>query len=176
MSAPMSDVIRATHGYHPVTTDLEEILRAGLFEQLLVFGPGVNDIVGLVSEVRLVTTLPVELPQGVYWFSGAEPAIVLSVAIGASPVASSTSPAVAVPAGSALDNALGWVDEAWESASLRTNSNLRGRGRCDCQQLGPRRCGAPWTSVCRGLLAVQRVCWRADRTLLRGLNSGAPDG
>jgi hypothetical protein len=106
------------HGYHPVTTDLEGILRGGAFSQLLVFGAAVNDVVDLVSEVMMVTIPPVELPQGIYWFSGVEPAVVLSVASGASPGASSSTAADAVARGSALDNALGWVDEAWESASL----------------------------------------------------------
>lgn len=52
MTAPAPDLIRSTHGYHPVTTDLEAVLRSGAFDQLLIFGPGVNDIADLVDEVR----------------------------------------------------------------------------------------------------------------------------
>ncbi len=112
------ELIRSTHGYHPVTTDLEQILTAGRFTQLLVFGPGVNDVVDQVADVRLVSEPPVKLPQGVYWFSGVEPSVVLAVTTGAGPVASISSPANAVPTGSALDNALGWVDHVWESAHV----------------------------------------------------------
>ncbi|XBB66379.1 hypothetical protein ABFU82_20010 [Nocardioides sp. WV_118_6] len=50
-----------------------------------------------------------ELPQGVCWFSGASPSIALSVSSGASPGASTSLDPDQIPAGSALDNALGWV-------------------------------------------------------------------
>src|SRR5690242_8892405 len=118
MPTPEGEVIRTTHGYHPVTTDLEELLRAGSFDQLLVFGPSVRDIVELVSETRILVEPPAQLPQGIYWFSEIEPAVVLLVAGGSSPGSSISIPAKEVHDGSALDNALGWVDEAWESASV----------------------------------------------------------
>src|SRR3954453_12589136 len=116
MPAPPAEVIRTTHGYHPVTTDLEEILGVGSFEQLLVFGPSVRDVVELVSETRILVEPPVELSQGIYWFSGVEPGVVLLVAGGASPGSSSSMPIAEVPHGSPLDNALGWIDSTWESA------------------------------------------------------------
>lgn len=116
MSAPPSDVIRSTHGYHPVSTDLEAILRAGGFTQLLVLGQGVNDVVDHVDETRLMPDPPVQLPPGVYWFSGADPALVLSVTTGGAPGASCSSPSDAVAPGSALDHALGWADQLWDSA------------------------------------------------------------
>lgn len=117
MTAPESAVVRSTHGYHPVTTDLDAILRSGGFEQLLVFGPGVPDVVDLVSEARVVTQPPVELPQGIYWFSGVSPSIALSVSNGASPGASTSLDSGSVPPGSPLDNALGWVDSSWDEAT-----------------------------------------------------------
>ncbi len=118
MAAPAPAVIRSQHGYHPVTTDLEEILRGAPFAQLLVFGPGIGDVVDLVDETRLVSTPPVQLPQGIYWFSGVEPAVVLLVAAGASPHASLSLAPTGVPDGSPLDNALGWVDSTWDEAEV----------------------------------------------------------
>lgn len=116
MAAPAPAVIRSQHGYHPVTTDLDEILRSTPFVQLLVFGPGIGDVVDLVDDARLVTTPPVQLPQGIYWFSGVDPNVVLLVAAGTSPGASLSLTPTEVPEGSPLDNALGWVDAAWDGA------------------------------------------------------------
>ncbi|MDF9717339.1 helicase-related protein [Nocardioides sp. ChNu-99] len=116
MAAPDSETIRATHGYHPVTTDLEDVLRADAFGQLLIFGPGVNDVVDLVGETRVVTAPPVQLPQGVYWFSGVAPSVVLAVTGGTSPGASVATSPDSVAGGSPLDNALGWVDAVWDEA------------------------------------------------------------
>ena len=67
------DQLRHSHGYHPVTTDLAGVLATGLFDQLLVFGSGMPDVVDHVVEARLVTEPPVQLPQGIYWFDGIEP-------------------------------------------------------------------------------------------------------
>lgn len=116
MPAPDVETIRSTYGYHPVTTDLEDVVRRGAFEQLLVFGPGVNDVVDLVDEARLLPTPPVHLPQGIYWFSGVEPSVVLSVTGGISPSGSVATAPDSVARGSALDNALGWVDATWDEA------------------------------------------------------------
>jgi Helicase conserved C-terminal domain/SNF2-related domain len=118
VTSPDREVVRGTHGYHPLTSDLEEILRNGGFDQLLVFGPGVNDVAEQVHEIRIVTQPPVQLPQGVYWFSGAEPSGVLSVTSGASPGPSITVPLDSVPEGSALDNTLRWLDQTWETATV----------------------------------------------------------
>jgi superfamily II DNA or RNA helicase len=118
MAAPDGEVVRSTFGYHPLTSDLEDILRNGGFDQLLVFGGGVRDIVEHVREIRIVMQPPVQLPQGVYWFSGAEPSAVLSVAVGASPGPSVAVPVDGVPEGSPLDNALGWLEQAWEAATV----------------------------------------------------------
>ncbi len=116
-SAPDRSVITTTHGYHPVTTDLDDILRSGGFEQLLVFGPGVPDVIDLVTDARVIPEPPVELPQGVYWFSGVRPSIALSVSNGASPGASTSLDPSQIPTGSPLDNALGWVESSWDDAT-----------------------------------------------------------
>ena len=105
MAAPDGEVVRSTFGYHPLTSDLEEILRNGGFDQLLVFGGGIRDFVEHVREIRIVMQPPVQLPKGVYWFSGVEPSGVLSVTVGASSGPSLAVPADGVPEGSPLDNA-----------------------------------------------------------------------
>ena len=118
MAAPDGEVVRSTFGYHPLTSDLEDILRNGGFDQLLVFGGGIKDVVEHVREIRIVMQPPVQLPQGVYWFSGVEPSVVLSVTVGASPGPSVAVPVDGVPEGSPLDNALGWLEQAWEAATV----------------------------------------------------------
>jgi superfamily II DNA or RNA helicase len=118
LAAPDGEVVRGTFGYHPVTSDLEGILRNGGFDQLLVFGPGITDVVEHVREIRIVIQPPVELPQGVYWFSGVEPSGVLSVTTGTSPGASVAIPIDDVPEGSPLHNALGWLEQTWEAATV----------------------------------------------------------
>jgi hypothetical protein len=82
VAAPDDAVVRGSHGYHPVSTDLEVILRSGGFDQLLVFGESVPDVVEHVREIRVVVRPPVDLPRGVYWFSGVEPSGVLWVTAG----------------------------------------------------------------------------------------------
>ena len=121
MPAPDGEVVRGTHGYHPVASDLEQILRDGQFDQLLVFGPGVADVVEQVHEIRIVTKPPIQLPRGVYWFSGVEPSAVLSVSVGASPGPSIAVAASDVPEGSAMDNALGWLEQTWDAAAVAPN-------------------------------------------------------
>lgn len=66
MAAPDREVVCGTFGYHPLTSDLEEILRNGGFDQLLVFGGGIRDFVEHVREIRIVMQPPVQLPKGVY--------------------------------------------------------------------------------------------------------------
>jgi hypothetical protein len=78
-----------------LTTDLEEILRDGRFEQLLVFGRATKDVLEHVREIRMVMRPPVTLPMGVYWFSGAVPSGVLLVTDGGP-----AGPSIAIPAGS----------------------------------------------------------------------------
>lgn len=169
-SSPSDEVVSSTHGYHPVTTDLEAILRAGKFEQLLVFGVGVSDVAGLVGEIRLVSKPPVELPMGVYWFSGVEPSVVLSVTTGASAVASSSFTHDAVPEGSGLDNALAWVDEAWDDAKVVEPPRFEvdesvivdGSGQVGLVRPGRRYNGWDWTYL---VLAAGESARRTEGTL-----------
>lgn len=118
VAAPDDAVVRGSHGYHPVSTDLEVILRSGGFDQLLVFGESVPDVVEHVREIRVVVRPPVDLPRGVYWFSGVEPSGVLWVTAGGAAGPSVAVPAGSVPAGSALDHALGWLDQSWPGARV----------------------------------------------------------
>ena len=75
-----------------------------------------GDVIDLVDEARIVTTPPVQLPLGVYWFSGIQPSVALAVLQGTPAGASvSLSPGSAVE-GSALGNALAWVEESWDAA------------------------------------------------------------
>jgi superfamily II DNA or RNA helicase len=117
VAAPARDQLRNRHGYHPVTTDLAGVLATGLFDQLLVFGSGLPDVIDHVVEARLVTEPPVQLPQGIYWFDGIDPSLALLVSSGSPAAPSLSVPAEAVPPGSALDNALAWADQSWDGAS-----------------------------------------------------------
>ena len=118
MPAPDGEVVRSTFGYHPLTSDLEEILRNAGFDQLLVFGGGIGDIVEHVREIRIVMQPPVQLPQGVYWFSGVEPSGVLSVTTGASPGPSIAVSFDSVPESSPLHKAMRWLDQEWDAARV----------------------------------------------------------
>ena len=118
MAAPDSEVVRSTFGYHPLTSDLEEILRNGGFDQLLVFGGAIRDIVEHVREIRIVMQPPVQLPQGIYWFSGVEPSGVLSVTTGASPGPSIAVSFDSVPESSPLHKAMRWLDQEWDAARV----------------------------------------------------------
>jgi len=115
--APHDSVIRDTDGYHPLTTDVEAILAGNGFGELLVFGGGLTDVVEHVNAVRIQAQPPVQLPQGIYWFSGAAPKAVLVVMQGSPATAGVSTAAQSVVAGSSLDNALGWFEHAWEQAT-----------------------------------------------------------
>lgn len=117
MTTPTADQLRTTFGYHPVVTALPGLLGAGSFDELLVFGAGLGDVVDLVGETRVVTTPPVQLPQGIYWFAGVSPTSVLLVSQGAPATGAMSVPAKQVAEGSALDNALGWVEQEWTAAT-----------------------------------------------------------
>jgi len=118
VAAPGRDELRRAHGYHPVTTDLQAVLATRLFDQLLVFGSGIPDVVDHVAEARVVTAPPVQLPQGIYWFDAIEPPLVLLVTSGSPAGPSVSIQADSVPTGSALDNALAWADGSWEDAGV----------------------------------------------------------
>lgn len=118
MAAPTVDVVRSSDGYHPNTSDLEAILAAGKFAQLLVLGAGVVDVVDLVDEIRLQGAPPVTLPQGIYWFTSVDPSVVLLVTTGSGVVERETVRSGTAAPGSPLDNALNWVDALWDEATV----------------------------------------------------------
>ena len=64
MAAPDREVVRGTHGYHPLASDLEVMLQSGGFDQLLVFGSGIKDVVEYVREIRIVTQLKIRTQSG----------------------------------------------------------------------------------------------------------------
>jgi superfamily II DNA or RNA helicase len=97
--------------------DVDHIVRVGNFCELLVFGQRVPDVVDLVEETRR-TAPPTSLPTGIYWFSGLERPLVLAVYDGSPAAPGQSVPWDEASDGSALDNALGWAEEAWESASV----------------------------------------------------------
>lgn len=117
MTLPDGKVLATTHGYHPLVGDATGLLSMRLFSDVLILGPSVPDVGGLVEQVRHLPASPVQLPEGIYWFSGVTPAAVLLVDAGAPPGAPLREPSDAVPEGSALDQALRWLDHLWDEAS-----------------------------------------------------------
>lgn len=115
MTAPERELVASTWGYHPAVNDAEEIVRDGHFSDLLIFGQRVPDVLDVVDEARLAGP-PTQLPAGVYWFSGLERPTVLVVYEGSLAAPSVSVPIDAVVEGSALDNALAWVESAWGDA------------------------------------------------------------
>ena len=77
--------VAATDGYHPIPADLSEILRQGAFSDVLILGPSVPDIGELARNIRHLPDPPVELPEGVYWFSSAQPTASMLVGRGTAP-------------------------------------------------------------------------------------------
>lgn len=116
MTVPDRSVVASTHGYHPLVGDAAELLGMRLFSDMLVLGPGVPDVGALVGQVRHLSSSTVQLPEGIYWFSGVSPAAVLLVDAGAPPGAPLRESSDTVPEGSALDQALSWLDHLWDDA------------------------------------------------------------
>lgn len=117
MTIPDRSVIAATHGYHPLVADSVEVLSTRLFSDVLVLGPSVPDVGDLVQHLRHLSTPPVQLPEGIYWFSGETPAAVLIVDAGGPPGASQREQTNAVSEGSPLNEALNWLDHLWDQAN-----------------------------------------------------------
>lgn len=116
MTLPDRSVVASTHGYHPLVGDASELLAMRLFSDMLVLGSGVPDVGSLVQQVRHLAASPVELPEGIYWFSGVSPASILLVDAGAPPGAPLREASETVQEGSALDQALSWLDHLWDDA------------------------------------------------------------
>ena len=109
-------LLTGTHGYHPLVGDAEEVLRAAHFSDLLILGPAMPDLAGLTDTIRHLPDSPVQLPEGIYWFSDASPAAVLLVMGGGPPGAPFMQASDAVDEGSALGEALNWFDHLWPDA------------------------------------------------------------
>jgi len=117
VGGPAPNLVVSTWGYHPAVNDVEAIVRDGAFRDLLIFGQRVPDVVDFVDEARLLAP-PTELPAGVYWFSGLDRPVVLVVLQGSLAGPSLSERIGSVEEGSALDNALAWVESCWDSARV----------------------------------------------------------
>lgn len=115
MSLPVPRILATTHGYYPDVSVVGDLLKSGMFDDLLVLGVPVPDANGDAA-VRVIAEPEVELPQGVYWFS-VDPPVAMVVHLGSDPAEPLHQPADAVESGSVLDAALGWVDALWDNAS-----------------------------------------------------------
>lgn len=99
---------------HPMAADVRPLLEVVRFSRLLVVSGGVPDVIALAGEVR-TTTDEVDLPTGLYWFSGLESTIAMAVT---STNGSSDGVAVAVGAISDEDPlraAYDWAEHLWET-------------------------------------------------------------
>lgn len=114
MALPAPRTLATTFGYHPDVHVVGDLLKSGMFDDLLVLGGPVPDVDDEVA-VRFITEPEVQLPQGVYWFS-ADPPVAMLVRRGSEPAEPLHEPADTVPSGSVLDAALGWVDAMWDDA------------------------------------------------------------
>ncbi|KRA37877.1 MULTISPECIES: DEAD/DEAH box helicase [unclassified Nocardioides] len=101
-----------------MSSDIAEFLTRVHFEQLLVFGAGVPDVVDSVAECRSQAAPPADLPTGIYWFGDLDPNLILLVLTGAPPGPSTALPAADVPLGSVLDHALTWAESSWDTAMV----------------------------------------------------------
>ncbi|MEJ8277454.1 DEAD/DEAH box helicase [Pseudonocardia spirodelae] len=105
------DVAR-TFGYHPRTTDLTALLHVSPFTRLVVVGGGVSDVTASVPQIRTAPT--VELPNGVYWFSGIESPLTMVVDGG---LATEDGSAIAVDdltQDAPLMSAYEWAEHLWD--------------------------------------------------------------
>lgn len=110
-------ILESTHGYHPIVGDAAALAGTRLFSDMLVLGAGIPDVHGFISSVRHLVDPPTALPEGLYWFSGITPSAVLVVTGGAPPGSPLRERNDAIPEGSALDQALNWLDHLWAEAS-----------------------------------------------------------
>lgn len=113
----VDDVARSC-GYHPLVTDLADLLAGGRFNQGLVLGPGVPDVVDSLKELRQIADPSVQLPQGIYWYSGVDPAAVLLVSAGSAPSAPLREPVTGLQHDGPLAQALAWFEHLWPEATV----------------------------------------------------------
>jgi superfamily II DNA or RNA helicase len=108
-----AEEVGRTFGYHPMAADVRPLLEVVRFSRLLVVSGGVPDVIALVREVR-TTADEVDLPSGLYWFSGLESTIAMVVTSN-----SGTSDGVAVALDAISDEdpvraAYDWAEHLWE--------------------------------------------------------------
>lgn len=116
MTLPDHRVIATTHGYHPDVGEVMDLLGSQLFSDVLILGLSVPDISDLVQQIRHIRAPAVQLPYGVYWFSGVHPASVLIVTDGAPPAKPLRERSDAVAEDCALGQAFGWFEHLWDEA------------------------------------------------------------
>ncbi len=116
MTLPDRSAVETTFGYHPMPADVVDLLKTGSFTDVLVLGASVPDISDLVHQVRHIPSPTIQLPDGLYWFSGTDSASVLVVDAGASPAVSMRVPSDAVTDESPLGRALSWLEHLWDEA------------------------------------------------------------
>ena len=116
MALPAPRVLATTHGYYPDVDAIQDLLKSGMFDELLVLGPQIPDADGQ-ADVRAVAEPEVQLPRGLYWFS-VEPPVAMLVHDGSEPAEPLHHSADSLEPGSVLDAALGWVDAMWEDAEV----------------------------------------------------------
>jgi hypothetical protein len=110
-------VLAATHGYHPLVADASAMLATGLFVDVLVLGAELPDPAGAVERIRQIVEPTVSLPEGVFWFSGPDPARLLVVTSGSVPGPGAREPADQVSDDSPVALALGWFEHLWEMST-----------------------------------------------------------
>ena len=101
MALPAPRILATTFGYHPDVDAVSNLLKSGMFDDLLVLGSLVPDA-GDDIAVRVVAEPEVQLPQGLYWFS-ADPPVAMVVHHGSDPAAPVHEPAASVQPESVLD-------------------------------------------------------------------------
>lgn len=114
--APERSVVSTTFGYHPLATDLAEMVRETRFDELLVLGPSVPDVVDHVGAIKCVREPGDQLPSGIYWFSGVSPSALMVVQRGLPETGPASVVHSEVTDDSPLGRALSWFEHLWDSA------------------------------------------------------------
>lgn len=108
-----ADVVRSSYGYHPLQDDVTEMTSVASVSRLLVLGPDVPDLAASSGATRYVSSPPVQLPRGLYWFASAGEIDVLVVTEG-----SPTAPGEVISASQdspehPLVSAAAWHESLW---------------------------------------------------------------
>jgi hypothetical protein len=108
--------VPGTFGYHPLSTDLPELVRGTRFDELLVLGPSVPDVVDGVGTIKCLVDPAQRLPSGIYWFSGIHPSAAMVVQRGLPEGGGMTARPGEATEDSALGQALVWFEHFWSEA------------------------------------------------------------